>query len=167
MRAAPAVAVLVYLLVSITPLTGEQLPATTPQPATVSAPHSGAVPEYVGAEGCKSCHQDIYTSWLQTKHARALGRLTKEQKEGDCIRCHVTGTSEQIAREGASPGHPNVQCEACHGPGSLHAADATVRTGIRKVPTSSTCETCHNDKSPHFRGFVYSAMAGFSHAVKR
>jgi hypothetical protein len=99
MRAAPAVAVFAYLLVSITPLTGEQPPATTTQPASVSAPHSEGVPEYVGAEGCKSCHQAIYMSWSQTKHARALGRLTKDQKEGgECIRCHVTGTSEQIAR---------------------------------------------------------------------
>jgi cytochrome c554/c'-like protein len=168
MRAAPAVTLLACVLASITPLTGQQQPVATTQTASDSAPHSAGVPEYVGAEGCKSCHQAIYTSWLQTKHARALGRLTKEQKEGgECIRCHVTGTSEQIAREGASPGHPNVQCEACHGPGSLHAADATVRTGIRKVPASSTCETCHNDKSPHFRGFVYAAMAGFSHAVKK
>jgi cytochrome c554/c'-like protein len=168
MRAAPATLVLAYLLVSIAPLAGEHQAATTTETATGGEPQSDGVPAYVGADGCKSCHQAIYTSWSQTKHARALARLSKEQKEGgECIRCHVTGTSEQIAREGASPSHPNVQCEACHGPGSLHAADATVRTGIRKVPASSTCETCHNDKSPHFRGFVYAAMAGFSHAVKK
>ena len=60
-----------------------------------------------------------------------------------------------------------MQCEACHGPGSLHAADATVRTGIKKTPSASNCEACHNDKSPHFHGFVYAAMAGFSHPVKK
>jgi hypothetical protein len=169
MRAAPSVIVLACLLAWATPHTNAQQPATTAQaPAADAAQQPAAAPAYAGAEACKSCHEAIYSSWSQTKHARTLGRLSKDQKEGgECIRCHVTGSPEQIAREGASPSHPNVQCEACHGPGSLHAADATVRTGIKKVPGTAACETCHNDKSPHFRGFVYSAMAGFSHAVKK
>jgi len=155
MRAAPSFIVLVCLLAWFTPtIAGAQAPA--------------AAPDYVGADACKSCHEAIFTSWSQTKHARTISRLSKEQKEGgECIRCHVTGSPEQIARELGTPSHPNVQCEACHGPGSLHAADATVRTGIKKTPSASTCEACHNDKSPHFHGFVYAAMAGFSHPVKK
>ena len=37
----------------------------------------------------------------------------------------------------------------------------------KRRPAQSTCEACHNDKSPHFHGFVYAAMAGFSHPVKK
>jgi len=170
MRAAPSVIVLACLLAWATPHTNAQQAATAAQqpPAPPAAQQPVPAPVYAGAEACKGCHQAIYSSWLQSKHARTLGRLTNDQKEsGECIRCHVTGTPEQIAREGASPSHPNVQCEACHGPGSLHAADATVRVGIKRVPAAAACETCHNDKSPHFRGFVYAAMAQFSHAIKK
>ena len=167
MRAAPSVVVFACLL-AWTAAPSAQQPATPAEPPAPSAQPSAAGPQFVGAEACKSCHLAIHSAWAQTKHARTVGRLSKDQKEGgECIRCHVTGSPEQIAREGASPSHPNVQCEACHGPGSLHAADATVRTGVRKVPGAAACETCHNDKSPHFRGFVYSAMAGFSHAVRK
>ena len=155
MRAAPSVVVLVCLLAWFTPtFASAQAPATAP--------------DYVGADACKSCHQAIFTSWSQSKHAHTIDRLSKEEKAGgECIRCHVTGSAEQIARELGTPSRPNVQCEACHGPGSLHAADATVRTGIKKVPAAATCEGCHNDKSPKFRGFVYAAMVGFSHPVKK
>jgi len=155
MRAAPSVIVLVCLLAWFTPaIASAQAPATAP--------------DYVGADACKSCHQAIFTSWSQSKHAHTIDRLSKEEKAGGaCIRCHVTGSAEQIARALGTPSHPNVQCEACHGPGSLHAADATVRTGIKKVPAAATCEGCHNDKSPKFRGFVYAAMVGFSHPIKK
>jgi len=155
MNAAPSVIVLACLLAW-----------SAPTIAAAQEPVAG--PAYVGADACQSCHQAIFTSWSQTKHARTISRLSKEQKDGgECIRCHVTGSPEQIARELGNPSQPNVQCEACHGPGSLHAADATVRTGIKKVPAASTCESCHNDKSPKFHGFVYAAMLSFSHPVKK
>jgi hypothetical protein len=124
---------------------------------------TGTTPAFVGADACKSCHEKIFDSWSQTKHARTINRLSKSDREGECIRCHVTGSPEQIAREGATPSHPNVQCESCHGPGSLHAADATVLTGVKRKPDARVCESCHNDKSPHYRGFVYAAMVAFSH----
>jgi hypothetical protein len=156
MRAAQSVIVLACLLACHAPVAGAQEPT------------SPAAPDYVGADACKSCHQAIYTSWSQTKHARTINRLSKDEKEGgECIRCHVTGSAEQIVREGGAPTHPNVQCESCHGPGSLHAADANARTGIKRVPGTAACESCHNDKSPKFRGFVYAAMVGFSHPVKK
>ena len=156
MRAAQSVIVLACLVAWHAPVAGAQEPAPP------------AAPNYVGADACKSCHQAIYTSWSQTKHARTINRLSTDKKaSGGCIRCHVTGSAEQIVREGGTPTYPNVQCESCHGPGSLHAADATVRTGIKKVPGAATCESCHNDKSPKFRGFVYAAMVGFAHPVKK
>ena len=49
----------------------------------------------------------------------------------------------------------------------LHVADAKVMTGLSKKPSESACTKCHNDKSPHYRGFVYAAMVGFSHPVKK
>jgi hypothetical protein len=40
-------------------------------------------------------------------------------------------------------------------------------TGVAKKPAESACTKCHNDKSPHYHGFMYAAMAGFSHPVKK
>ena len=127
-----------------------------------------AHPTYAGAEACKTCHAAIFDAWQATKHAHAIDKLTPTERQGDaCIRCHVTGTPEQIASEGAKPSLPNVQCEACHGAGAAHAANPSTKTGIAKKPSESSCTSCHNDKSPHFHGFVYGAMSGFVHPVKK
>ena len=83
-----------------------------------------AHPGYAGADACKSCHGAIFDAWQGTKHARAIDKLTPSERQGDaCIRCHVTGSPEQIAAEGGKPSLPNVQCEACHGAAAAHAAD--------------------------------------------
>ena len=53
--------------------------------------------------------------------------LSGEQKPYDCGACHTTGYSPQ-GNQGGLPGivgswaEPGVQCEECHGPGSLHAS---------------------------------------------
>lgn len=118
---------------------------------------------FVGADSCKSCHEAIHESWAQTKHSRTINRLAPNQRGPECISCHVTAAPETIAEGALTPAHHNVQCEACHGRGSAHVADPQVRRGLVKRPPESTCVTCHNSKSPHYRGFVYNAMLGFSH----
>jgi hypothetical protein len=124
-------------------------------------------PQYAGADSCKTCHQAIYDVWAASKHARTFNRLSAADKKTDCVRCHVTGTAEQIAAEADAPKFPGAQCESCHGPGSLHVAEPTVLTGLAKKPAESACTKCHNDKSPHYRGFMYAAMAPFSHPIKK
>jgi hypothetical protein len=122
-------------------------------------------PQYAGAASCKSCHQAIYDAWASTKHARAIDRLSAAERKGECIGCHVTGSPAQIVADGDSPKFPGAQCESCHGPGSLHVVDPKVMTGLAKKPSERACTRCHNDTSPHYRGFVYAALAGFSHPV--
>ncbi len=46
----------------------------------------------------------------------------------------------------------DVQCESCHGPGSLHSETAAAEDIQREVP-ESTCRTCHNPK--HSTRFSY------------
>ena len=126
-----------------------------------------AHPGYAGADACKNCHGAIFDAWQGTKHAHAIDKLSPSEREGDaCIRCHVTGSPQQIAAEGAKPSLPNVQCESCHGAAAAHAADPSTKTGLAKKPGESSCTSCHNDKSPHFHGFVYAAMSGYVHPVK-
>lgn len=65
----------------------------------------------------------------------------------DCGSCHTTGYQPQGHQDGlegivGSWAAPGVQCEACHGPGSLHAADPQ---GIQMVVDrgSQLCGHCH------------------------
>ncbi len=122
---------------------------------------------YVGADACKDCHSGQYASWAQTKHSKTLNKLQAADLEGTaCIKCHVTGSPEMIAAEGATPSFPNVQCEACHGAGRLHVEAAATGDSVTARPaktTEETCTRCHNEESPRFKPFYYTAMVGMVH----
>jgi Ni/Co efflux regulator RcnB len=133
--------------------------------AQETAPASDA---YAWDAACKECHADIHDAWAKTKHARTINRLTGADRQAGsaCIGCHVTGPKDPLEVEGTMV-NANVQCEACHGAGKAHieAAKAGNAASVRlaKKPAAAVCETCHNDKSPHYRGFYYSALAGLVH----
>jgi hypothetical protein len=91
-----------------------------------------------------------------------------DREGGPCIRCHVTGTPETIAAEGASPSLPSVQCEACHGAGQAHVESA--KTGAAapartSAVTEGTCTACHSPASPHYKPFFFRALKGLVHKV--
>lgn len=118
---------------------------------------------FAGADTCRTCHRAIYDSWKQTKHATAIEKLQYSDRRKECITCHVTGSPEMIAAEQASPSHPNVQCEACHGAAAAHAKNPAFKEGLVASPGESACTRCHNSRSPHYRGFVFAAMKMFVH----
>ncbi|MEB2313374.1 MAG: multiheme c-type cytochrome [Sorangiineae bacterium] len=116
-------------------------------PAPVGEGQSG----YVGVEVCTSCHSAARKFWDGTRHARAYATLSREHKEFnlDCVGCHVTGYGEP---GGSTVSHvdklENVQCEACHGPGSRHVAGSGDKTRIVGKPDLSLCGArCHHP--PH------------------
>ncbi len=172
--------VVVGLAHAQTPPTAAPTPAPAPsQPATPAAapPAQGAaqaaaqVPGtegFVWAEGCKSCHEEIYEAWAKTKHARTLGRLSAEERQAgsQCVGCHVTGPKTPVEVSGTVV-NANVQCESCHGAGKAHVEAATAgdasKARLVKSPPQRLCETCHNDKSPHYRGFFFAALKGLVH----
>jgi Cytochrome c554 and c-prime len=140
--------------------------ARHPASVTLSATSPQVMADYVGADACKDCHDKIFTAWSRTKHSRALGKLQPgDRTGGKCIGCHVTGPAGAIAAEGDKPTHPNVQCEACHGPGRRHAEAAI--GGVSELRTATvdekTCTRCHNETSPHYKPFYYQAMVGLVH----
>lgn len=125
---------------------------------------------YVGDRACADCHKPQHDAWSSTKHATALSKLgLSERSNGQCIRCHVTGSAEMIAAERGNPSRPNVQCEACHGPGRAHvdAARAGQAASVKTAPIAEqTCTRCHNETSPHYRPFFFTAMKGLVHQVR-
>ena len=90
------------------------------------------VSKYVGAETCKTCHEEIYNDWEKTPH----WKTTLNTKGG-----------------------PSKQgCEGCHGPGADHVAGGGDKTkifvfeGKSRQETSARCLTCHGEghEQSHF-----------------
>lgn len=109
---------------------------------------------YVGVEACTACHEAPRKVWNATKHATAYATLEKQFKEAnlDCVGCHVTGYDKP---GGSTVTHvaalKDVQCEVCHGPGSLHAAKPDkVKIPIAH-PSADACLACHHP--PHVHTF--------------
>lgn len=120
-------------------------------------------PGYSGVEKCEMCHEEAVQSWRQTVHANAYETLEKINKQFDlsCVGCHVTGFrkpggSEVVENEGLR----DVQCEVCHGPGSIHNKTETTESISRAVAVE-ICLECHTaehsdtfDFEPYLRDVV-------------
>lgn len=146
-------------------------------------------PAYIGAEACGKCHKRETTGnqlgkWQESKHAKAFATLgTPEakkiaaakgiadpQKDGKCLKCHVTafGVDAALIAKPAAEGEKGyqasdgVQCESCHGAGSLYKARkvmkdkaAAVAAGLI-VSDEKLCKTCHNAESPSYKEFNFA-----------
>jgi len=118
---------------------------------------------YVGVEECESCHKAAVEFWKNSVHARAWATLevVGKQLDRDCISCHVTGFDEPggstLATQADTPVLRNVQCEMCHGPGSLHVdADGQDKPRTISLDTpEATCKGCHPKE--HSDTFEYTA----------
>lgn len=133
---------------------------------------------YVGVKTCQACHADAVAFWrTQTVttagkdhdgreiartsgHARAWLTLEAEHKTKDrsCIGCHSVGFNAPggYCKTQDVEGFEGVQCESCHGPGSLHVANPIDKTTIQRVVPETTCRGCH--QVPHIpttESFVY------------
>jgi len=78
-----------------------------------------------------------------------------EDKPYDCGRCHTTGYNADPSKhqDGLSGivgewAFPGVQCEACHGPGSLHAA-SPYEVEMKYTMTREECGECHSRDDPY------------------
>ena len=103
---------------------------------------------------CGHCHKEQYRFWKNTDHAKAMATLEKENAHYDyeCIGCHTIGFRKQggfrVANE--MDDFKNVQCEACHGPGSDHSDDVYMTRPRQK----KTCLRCHDEE--HDPDFNYN-----------
>ena len=121
---------------------------------------------YKGVKKCKVCHIKIYKTWKETKHATTFDRLNeKEKKDPKCYECHTTDNDTNL---------PGIQCEACHGPGSKFSSarimnkkkykdnpevqrKLAIEAGLVIAPDEKNCTQCHNERSPHYKGFDFKA----------
>ncbi len=136
------------------------------------------VHKYIGTTKCKMCHDSevkgkIHAKWASTKHAAAYATLANEeskkiakemkiedpQKDGKCLKCHVTGYKEATGDKYSM--EEGVTCEACHGPGEhywsmkvMKNKELALEKGLVE-PTEELCATCHNKKSPTYKPIKY------------
>lgn len=114
---------------------------------------------YVGQEECSTCHDQASQFWQRTRHANAYKTLVDSNKQYDvnCVGCHVTGFRQPGGSEVVENAHLQaIQCEQCHGPGSLHVEEPTRRGkayGITLQTPESLCLSCHTPE--HSDTFAY------------
>ncbi|MCE9575204.1 MAG: hypothetical protein K8W52_18775 [Deltaproteobacteria bacterium] len=120
--------------------------AAAARPAPVAPPGTAT---YIGVEECDTCHAKEVAFWKTTRHAGAWHTLEESGKQLDyeCTSCHVTGWDKPGgATMARTEGTVDVQCETCHGPGSIHAeaeGKEKPKTLVLK-PADELCATqCH------------------------
>lgn len=116
---------------------------------------AGAVkPRYLSARFCRACHSSAdnnrYHSWLKTRHAKAYEVLEGADKLNPvCLQCHTTGYGDEFSDRIKPKDLRGVQCEACHGPGSLYKSNKVMKNRAKAIemgliiPTRTTCMKCH------------------------
>ncbi len=111
---------------------------------------SGPSPQYIGAQGCAGCHDNIRATELKTPHAGAFTNAifvaAGGQTNSSCLPCHTVGYGlpTGFVSKTKTPLLANVQCENCHGPAANHAANPDDPTVVPQVEIAATvCGGCH------------------------
>jgi len=146
--------------------------------------------KYIGTKMCAMCHKtekqgkqlDI---WQKSKHAEAYKVLTTAEaneiakskgfdkpaaETAECLQCHVTQADAKVAEKTFDMKN-GVQCETCHGAGSAYKNITVMKDHAKSVAAGMTdfkdqatieakCKSCHNEKSPTFKGFNFEEHWG-------
>jgi DmsE family decaheme c-type cytochrome len=105
----------------------------------IESPEQGRSSQYVGADTCKMCHEDVFKDVQKTPHWNSVLKL----KGGD--KAH--------------------SCETCHGPGADHVSAGGDKTkifvfkGASAQAIAERCLACHNRRE-EIGHFEQSAHAG-------
>ncbi|MHB8420629.1 MAG: multiheme c-type cytochrome [Myxococcales bacterium] len=125
-------------------------------------PRLVATPEntsYAGEVACERCHAKAAAVWRGTAHAHAYATLEQagHALDADCVGCHSTGFREPggFSQPAAIGFLGGVQCEACHGPGKVHAA-RPLAPYPQPAAGEALCQRCHTQERS--ASFVYQTF---------
>lgn len=108
---------------------------------------------YVGHSTCRPCHYNRNNTWIDTKMATAVKKLADFKggiflNDSRCLSCHTTGFDPGRDNGGFDDGvqwMAGVQCEACHGAGSMMVENMD-RRFITRATDSDLCGRCHSER---------------------
>jgi hypothetical protein len=129
--------------------------ATVPKASSSAALFkiSGPSPQYAGSRACLECHSPMVNTVTHTRHsgasASALFAAQGGRTDPSCLPCHSVGFGlpTGFVGEFTTPHLANVQCENCHGPAAVHAANPEDPVTKPRVELSAMlCGGCHNSE---------------------
>ncbi len=167
--------------------------------ATIAA--DSTTVHYIGVKDCAKCHKKTKEGaqlkiWKKTKHANAYKTLQSEEavkiatemglakaahESEQCLKCHVTAYNVDLALHGKKfDVSDGVQCETCHGPGSLYKKKKIMKDREKSIEMGMTpifvedgsaerqCLECHNEESPTYKPFDFAkAWKEIEHPVPK
>lgn len=125
-------------------------------------------PYYIGEGKCINCHQkevqkmksnpDMFRMMTAIERLRG-GPPGEDENAPKCLGCHTTGYGKKWDESVPFADRVNVQCEACHGPGSKYIKvmqlgyknsnnalrKKAIAAGLIISPKKDTCFQCHHD----------------------
>jgi DmsE family decaheme c-type cytochrome len=152
------------------------MPAAARQNKAVAGPDTS---DYLGAETCKTCHEDMFNSYEKTPHWKTMSDTRGGPSKQGCEGCHGPGAAH-VAGGGdvtkiftfksASTKQINERCMSCHAGGkehldaisSIHTKNdvsciachsphhATTREFLLVKAQPTLCYSCHLDKKAEF-----------------
>ena len=132
--------------------------------------HGGVLPQNMVAAWSKTAHSEIFKD--------GIDGVASDHYAESCISCHtvgydvdpgaVNGGFDDVAKQlnwafpAAKAGNwdaapdslknvANIQCENCHGPGSVHANSGGTPMGITVSYGSGACSQCHDAPTHHIK----------------
>ncbi len=112
---------------------------------------AGPSPQYAGSQSCLECHSPIAHNVAHTRHSGAFSSALfvtlGGRNDASCLPCHTVGygVPTGFVTEFTTPQLANVQCESCHGPAAIHAANPEDPVTRPRVELAATvCGGCHN-----------------------
>jgi hypothetical protein len=110
---------------------------------------------FTGNNKCRLCHRAFFLGRKKDAHAHNFKKLMKhpeDQNNPGCLVCHTTGYGVPggFSSLSKTPRFKEVQCEGCHGPGSLHA-EMDSKGGLligqdRPGRMKKACSFCHTKR---------------------
>ncbi len=145
---------LVVLVATVSLSAGDRTPAKKSVPAQAKD-----LSQYIGAETCKGCHEEVYKKFETTRHwATVLDSKRGKEWQG-CESCHgpgmehmnTGGDKEKIFNfKGVSSEKISARCLECHQSGEEHSNYAR---SVHKVNDVS-CIDCHSVHKAKERQFL-------------